>query len=52
VTHFVGLALCPNTNEVVIYQKQGTEWKVQTTLKDAWFLPFSKFFLLIAELLA
>lgn len=28
------LALCPNSNEVVIYRKEGNDWKIQTTLKD------------------
>jgi len=28
------LALCPNSNEVVIYRKNGNEWKAEVTLKE------------------
>jgi len=28
------VALCPNTNEVVIYRKEGNDWKLEVTLKE------------------
>jgi len=28
------VALCPNTNEVLIYRKKGSEWEKESTLKD------------------